>query len=187
MPRRVAALVFSSSWRFFSGVRVGIRRRGPCNFHRQVLAAHGGDGRRWVWAARLRVAGLNRPRRHLRHARRPLPARSGWRAAGVLDALLPGLADAVFDLLPQRLRDPRHDHISRLGGPASHGCVRLHPGEAATLFMLVHRFGMANTSIMITGAIPSRQAARQMGNGAVENTLRYAQWRRAAGSACAAD
>src|SRR5687767_8309155 len=38
-------------------------------------------------------------------------------------------------------------HISRLGGPASHGCVRLHPGAAATLYMLVQRFGMANTSI----------------------------------------
>ena len=46
------------------------------------------------------------------------------------------------------------NHISRLGGPASHGCVRLHPGNAATLFMLVQRFGMANTSITITGANP---------------------------------
>ena len=39
--------------------------------------------------------------------------------------------------------------ISQLGGPASHGCVRLHPGHAATLFMLVNRFGMGNTSIVI--------------------------------------
>jgi lipoprotein-anchoring transpeptidase ErfK/SrfK len=46
------------------------------------------------------------------------------------------------------------NYISRLGGPASHGCVRLHPGAAARLFMLVQRFGMANTSIMITGANP---------------------------------
>src|SRR5437868_7219257 len=27
--------------------------------------------------------------------------------------------------------------IHRLGGPASHGCVRLHPSHAATLYMLV--------------------------------------------------
>src|SRR5262249_6362198 len=27
--------------------------------------------------------------------------------------------------------------ISRLGGPASHGCVRLHPSNAATLYALV--------------------------------------------------
>ena len=46
------------------------------------------------------------------------------------------------------------NYISRLGGPASHGCVRLHPGNAATLFMLVQRYGMANTSIAITGGNP---------------------------------
>src|SRR5215207_1215293 len=31
--------------------------------------------------------------------------------------------------------------IRRLGGPASHGCVRLHPANAATLFALVQRHG----------------------------------------------
>ena len=44
--------------------------------------------------------------------------------------------------------------ISRLGGPASHGCVRLHPGAAATLFALVQRAGMANTAIVISGGSP---------------------------------
>jgi lipoprotein-anchoring transpeptidase ErfK/SrfK len=29
--------------------------------------------------------------------------------------------------------------ISRLGGPASHGCIRLHPSNAAVLFALVQR------------------------------------------------
>jgi len=43
------------------------------------------------------------------------------------------------------------NHISRLGGPASHGCVRLHPANAATLFHLVHGFGMGNTAIVISG------------------------------------
>jgi lipoprotein-anchoring transpeptidase ErfK/SrfK len=41
--------------------------------------------------------------------------------------------------------------IARLGGPASHGCVRLHPGNAATLFALVQRAGAANTDIIISG------------------------------------
>ena len=41
------------------------------------------------------------------------------------------------------------NHISRLGGPASHGCVRLHPGAAATLFALVQRHGMGSTSILV--------------------------------------
>ena len=31
--------------------------------------------------------------------------------------------------------------IRRLGGPASHGCVRLHPANAAVLFALVQRHG----------------------------------------------
>jgi lipoprotein-anchoring transpeptidase ErfK/SrfK len=39
--------------------------------------------------------------------------------------------------------------ISRLGGPASHGCVRLDPANAATLFGLVEREGMARTTIII--------------------------------------
>jgi lipoprotein-anchoring transpeptidase ErfK/SrfK len=44
--------------------------------------------------------------------------------------------------------------ISRLGGPASHGCVRLHPEHAAALFALVQEEGLANTEIVITGPNP---------------------------------
>jgi lipoprotein-anchoring transpeptidase ErfK/SrfK len=40
--------------------------------------------------------------------------------------------------------------ISRLGGPASHGCVRLHPTHAAALFALVERNGPRNTRIEIS-------------------------------------
>ena len=39
--------------------------------------------------------------------------------------------------------------IARLGGPASHGCIRLHPNDAAILFDLVQRQGMRNTTIMV--------------------------------------
>jgi len=39
--------------------------------------------------------------------------------------------------------------ISHLGGPASHGCVRLDPGHAAILFGLVEREGMRNTTIIV--------------------------------------
>jgi lipoprotein-anchoring transpeptidase ErfK/SrfK len=39
--------------------------------------------------------------------------------------------------------------ISRLGGPASHGCIRLHPSHAAALFALVQRNGPRNTRIVI--------------------------------------
>jgi len=40
--------------------------------------------------------------------------------------------------------------IKRLGRPASHGCVRLHPKNAAELFSLVRQYGMKNTTITIT-------------------------------------
>ena len=39
--------------------------------------------------------------------------------------------------------------IRRLGGPASHGCVRLHPSHAAALYALVQRNGSRNTRIEI--------------------------------------
>ena len=39
--------------------------------------------------------------------------------------------------------------ISHLGRPASHGCVRLDPGNAAILFGLVQHEGMAATTIVI--------------------------------------
>jgi lipoprotein-anchoring transpeptidase ErfK/SrfK len=39
--------------------------------------------------------------------------------------------------------------LSRLGGPASHGCVRLHPSHAAALYALIQRDGRSNTRIVI--------------------------------------
>jgi len=39
--------------------------------------------------------------------------------------------------------------IARLGGPASHGCIRLHPNDAAILFNLVQTQGMHNTTIVV--------------------------------------
>ena len=41
--------------------------------------------------------------------------------------------------------------IRRLGGPASHGCIRLHPANAATLFALVKQRGMSDTTIVVSG------------------------------------
>jgi lipoprotein-anchoring transpeptidase ErfK/SrfK len=40
--------------------------------------------------------------------------------------------------------------LARLGGPASHGCVRLHPSHAAALFALVERNGPRHTRIEIS-------------------------------------
>jgi len=39
--------------------------------------------------------------------------------------------------------------VAQLGRRASKGCVRLHPSNAATLFALVQKHGMASTRILI--------------------------------------
>jgi lipoprotein-anchoring transpeptidase ErfK/SrfK len=40
--------------------------------------------------------------------------------------------------------------LKRLGRPASHGCVRLHPKNAAVFFRLATKNGLRNTSVVIT-------------------------------------
>lgn len=45
-----------------------------------------------------------------------------------------------------------------LGRPASHGCIRLAPKNAAALFDLVERYGMKKTTIVIAGAEPKSRA-----------------------------
>jgi hypothetical protein len=54
--------------------------------------------------------------------------------------------------------------VKRLGRPASHGCVRLHPKNAEILFKLVREEKMANTRVVLTGTIPG-------GPGVVKNNL----------------
>jgi hypothetical protein len=43
------------------------------------------------------------------------------------------------------------DATSRLGKPASHGCIRLATSDAAQLFDLVHKHGFAQTSVIVHG------------------------------------
>jgi hypothetical protein len=47
------------------------------------------------------------------------------------------------------------DHVRNLGRPASHGCVRLDRRNAATLFDLVKREGLANVRVVLSGAVPA--------------------------------
>ena len=44
--------------------------------------------------------------------------------------------------------------VKHLGLPVSHGCIRLSPDHAATLFDLVKKEGMANTKVAIVGRTP---------------------------------
>src|SRR5260221_8688258 len=44
------------------------------------------------------------------------------------------------------------DSVSRLGTPASHGCVRLSRANASTLYALVQQEGVLNTTVTLTGS-----------------------------------
>jgi lipoprotein-anchoring transpeptidase ErfK/SrfK len=51
--------------------------------------------------------------------------------------------------------------LGLLGQPASHGCVRLAPGNAARFYQLVHKHGYANTRIKVIGVPPPSRVARR--------------------------
>jgi hypothetical protein len=46
------------------------------------------------------------------------------------------------------------NEIKRLGNPASHGCVRLAPQNAETLYELVEETGLENTQVILAGLTP---------------------------------
>jgi L,D-transpeptidase catalytic domain len=48
------------------------------------------------------------------------------------------------------------NEVKRLGKPASHGCVRLSPQNAATLYTLVAETGLENTQVVLAGVAPGR-------------------------------
>ena len=48
------------------------------------------------------------------------------------------------------------DEVKKLGKPASHGCVRLSPQNASTLFTLVADNGLENTQVVLAGRTPGR-------------------------------
>ena len=61
------------------------------------------------------------------------------------------------------------DSVSRLGTPASHGCVRLSRDNASTLYALVQQQGVLNTTVTLTGSsqVALARNPRPRGNTAV--------------------
>lgn len=55
--------------------------------------------------------------------------------------------------------------VSALGRPASHGCIRLAPANAARLYQMVQRHGMVQTSVVVHGSIGAPRVARGRGEG----------------------
>lgn len=65
--------------------------------------------------------------------------------------------------------------VRNLGRPASHGCVRLAPQNAATLFALVKDEGVFNTRVRLIGEIPNSSdlvASRDNGTGMTREPTR---------------
>ena len=48
--------------------------------------------------------------------------------------------------------------VKTLGKPVSHGCVRISPKNAATLYALVKKNGMKNTQVVLTGVTPGGES-----------------------------
>ncbi len=51
--------------------------------------------------------------------------------------------------------------VGRLGSPASHGCVRVHPRDAKTFYNLVEKHGMALTRVTVHGTPPYSPAVAE--------------------------
>jgi hypothetical protein len=56
----------------------------------------------------------------------------------------------------------------RIGSPASHGCVRLAPQNAAALYALVEAQGMKDTTVVVSGRTPTGAEIARRGGAPVE-------------------
>jgi hypothetical protein len=63
------------------------------------------------------------------------------------------------------------EHVEKLGSRASHGCVRLDPANAATLFALVEEVGMPNTTVIVKGKRTNTIAVAKQRPGKKTNTI----------------
>ena len=66
--------------------------------------------------------------------------------------------------------------VKNLGRPVSHGCVRIAPKNAATLYALVKENGLGNTRVVVTGVTPGGEY-----NVAEEETTPRAEYKVARG------
>src|SRR5215207_2788478 len=61
--------------------------------------------------------------------------------------------------------------VRRLGTPASHGCVRLSPDNAATLYALVQEEGLPKTRVVINGTEPAPATIAKRGTRAARRAV----------------
>jgi hypothetical protein len=62
-----------------------------------------------------------------------------------------------------------------LGRPASHGCVRLSPGNAKTFYSLVNQYGKSATQIRIAGVTPVKTSLRAQPAGSSRRSRSFSE------------
>ena len=62
----------------------------------------------------------------------------------------------LINIIVNDRRTPVHGsyEVKNLGKPVSHGCVRISPENATTLYALVEENGLGNTQVVLTGVTP---------------------------------
>jgi hypothetical protein len=65
--------------------------------------------------------------------------------------------------------------VGALGRPASHGCIRLHPANAAKLFALVRKHGAGRTTIALNGAAPDNLSKFAKASGGAKTKIATAK------------
>jgi lipoprotein-anchoring transpeptidase ErfK/SrfK len=66
--------------------------------------------------------------------------------------------------------------VKRLGKPASHGCVRLAPENAAKLYALVEANGLENTQVVLAGTTPGGEGPKVASQGSDRQPNVYPPW-----------
>jgi hypothetical protein len=67
--------------------------------------------------------------------------------------------------------------VGNLGRPASHGCIRLHPANAAKLFALVKKHGPSQTRIALNGAASDGLSQFAKASGGSKTKIAKAKYR----------
>ncbi len=128
----------------------------------QMMTVDVDGNTRYVWPVSTGVAGHDTPTGQFK----PFRMEADHFSKEWDDAPMPH--SIFFTMQGHAIHGSSHKSIGR---PASHGCVRLEPKNAAILFDLVKQQKMANTRIVLTGEIPTARGvpvARQ--NPAVDTT-----------------
>jgi L,D-transpeptidase catalytic domain len=136
----------------------------------QTMTVHSGSGETYVWPISSGKAGHATPRGVFR----PRAMYVMVHSAKYDDAPMP---HSIFFYRQYAIHGT--NAVGNLGRPASHGCVRLSPGHAATLFAMVKRQG---AEIRIVGspfsdvARSDRRSGPALGFAPIRHTRTLKQW-----------